>query len=131
MSKQREAFVDLAKNAKSVAYTVKLLAERMSVSAIAEHVGVSRQMVYKWMDGAIPEKDKLDELFKLERVIREEKYDVVLSVLQTHHDKLWEMTFRNDDLDWGGMDFIRLEQMDQLKVAIQLWKQHIKNREQE
>lgn len=116
---------------KSVAHTVKALTERMSVAALAERVGVSRQMVYKWMDGATPEKDKVNELFKLERVVSEEDYDVVLSVLQTHHDKLWKMTFRNDDLDWGGMDFIRLEQMDQLKVAIQLWKQHIKNREQE
>lgn len=54
-------------------------------------------------------------------------YDVVLDVLQKHHDKLWEMTKRNMQSEFLGMnimDDIRLEQMDQLKEAIKLWKEH-------
>ena len=49
----------------------------------------------------------------------EQEYDVVLDVLQKHHDKLWNMTKNNDQ--WGIMDHIRLEQMDQLKEAMRLW----------
>jgi hypothetical protein len=50
----------------------------------------------------------------------EQEYDVVLDVLQKHHDRLWALTKGNDE--WAMMDFIRLEQMDQLKHAMQLWK---------
>ena len=50
---------------------------------------------------------------------KEQEYDVVLDVLQKHHDKLWNMTKNNDQ--WGIMDHIRLEQMDQLKEAMRLW----------
>ena len=49
-------------------------------------------------------------------------YDVVLDVLQQHHDKLWNMTKANNE--WGIMDYIRLEQMHKLKEAMNLWKQH-------
>lgn len=55
----------------------------------------------------------------------DEDYDVVLDVLQKHHDKLWEMTRRNMQSEFIGMnimDDIRLEQMDQLKEAMKLWK---------
>lgn len=55
----------------------------------------------------------------------DEDYDVVLDVLQKHHDKLWEMTRRNMQSEFIGMnimDDIRLEQMDQLKEAMTLWK---------
>lgn len=47
-------------------------------------------------------------------------YDVVVDVLQKHHDKLWDMTKNKEE--WGVMDFIRLEQMQQLKDAIIIWK---------
>lgn len=50
----------------------------------------------------------------------EEKYDVVVDVLQKHHDKLWDMSKNKDD--WGIMDYIRLDQMSQIKEAIKLWK---------
>ena len=56
----------------------------------------------------------------------EEEYDVVLDVLQKHHDKLWEMTRRNMQSEYIGMnimDDIRLEQMDQLKQAMKLWRE--------
>jgi hypothetical protein len=55
----------------------------------------------------------------------EPEYDVVIDVLQKHHDKLWEMTKRNMNSEFIGMnimDDIRLSQMDELKAAIQLWK---------
>lgn len=50
----------------------------------------------------------------------EKEYDVVLDVLQKHYDKLWDMSKNKED--WGMMDFIRLDQMDQLKKAMTLWK---------
>jgi len=55
----------------------------------------------------------------------EPEYDVVIDVLQKHHDKLWEMTKRNMNSEFIGMnimDDIRLSQMDELKDAMQLWK---------
>ena len=58
----------------------------------------------------------------------DEDYDVVLDVLQKHHDKLWEMTRRNMQSEFIGMnimDDIRLEQMDQLKEAMKLWRDHV------
>lgn len=56
----------------------------------------------------------------------EKEYDVVLDVLQKHHDKLWDMTKRNMEsefLGMGIMDDIRLLQMDELKEAIRWWKE--------
>lgn len=52
----------------------------------------------------------------------DEDYDVVVDVLQKHHDALWNMSKDKDE--WGIMDHIRLDQMQQLKQAIKLWKQH-------
>lgn len=55
----------------------------------------------------------------------EEEYDVVLDVLQKHHDKLWEITKSNMTSEFLGMsimDDIRLEQMEQLKQAMKLWR---------
>ena len=50
-------------------------------------------------------------------------YDVVLDVLQKHRDKLWKMTQENMNADmFNGMDQIRLEQIDQLEKAMELWK---------
>lgn len=48
------------------------------------------------------------------------KYDVVVDVLQKHHDKLWNISKNIDH--WGVMDHIRLEQMTELESAILLWK---------
>lgn len=55
----------------------------------------------------------------------EQDYDVVLDTLQKHHDKLWSITKTNmtsEFLGMGIMDDIRLEQMEQLKEAMELWK---------
>lgn len=54
----------------------------------------------------------------------EEDYDVVADALQRHHDILWKMTQSNMNMDmFNIMDQIRLEQMDQLKKAIKMWKE--------
>ena len=58
--------------------------------------------------------------------MNEKEYDVVLDVLQKHHDKLWEMTKRNMESEYIGMgimDDIRLQQMDEIKEAIRWWKE--------
>ena len=55
----------------------------------------------------------------------EEKYDVVIDVLQKHYDKLWDMSKNKED--WGMMDFIRLEQMQKLKEAMKVWKKHLED----
>ena len=55
----------------------------------------------------------------------EPEYDVVIDVLQKHHDKLWDITKRNmnsEFLGMGIMDDIRLSQMDELKEAMKLWR---------
>ena len=54
----------------------------------------------------------------------DEEYDVVVSILQHEIDILWKMTEKNQD--WGMMDHIRLDHIDELKIAIQLWKEHKK-----
>ncbi len=51
-------------------------------------------------------------------------YDVVEDTLQKHYDRLWSMTKGKDE--WDIMDHIRLEQMQQLKDAIKLWKERKK-----
>jgi hypothetical protein len=59
----------------------------------------------------------------------EPEYDVVIDVLQKHHDKLWEMTKCNMNSEFIGMnimDDIRLSQMDELKKAIKLWTENKK-----
>ncbi len=55
----------------------------------------------------------------------EEQYDVVIDVLQKHHDKLWNMTRAQMDSEYGMslMDDIRFEQMEQLQQAIDMWKE--------
>lgn len=57
----------------------------------------------------------------------EQEFDVVIDVLQKHIDKLWEMTKRNMESEFIGMnimDDIRLKQIDELKEAINVWKAH-------
>ena len=54
-----------------------------------------------------------------------EDYDVVINTLQKQYDILWKMTERNMNSEFMGMgimDDIRLEQMTQLKEAIEMWK---------
>jgi len=52
----------------------------------------------------------------------EEKYDVVIDVLQKHRDKLWDMT--KGKSEWGIMDQIRMRQMEELKDAMEIWKKY-------
>jgi len=57
----------------------------------------------------------------------EETYDVVVDTLQKHHDKLMELTMQNmlsEFIGIGIMDSIRLEQCEELKEAIAVWKAH-------
>ena len=52
-------------------------------------------------------------------------YDVVINTLQKQYDILWKMTERNMNSEYIGMgimDDIRLDQMDQLKQAIEMWR---------
>ena len=54
-------------------------------------------------------------------------YDVVLDTLQKKHDTLMELTMQNmrsELLGIGIMDGIRLEQCEQLREAIEVWKAH-------
>jgi hypothetical protein len=57
----------------------------------------------------------------------DETYDVVLDALQKNHDSLMKITMQNmqsEFLGMGIMDGIRLEQCEQLKEAIEVWKAH-------
>ena len=52
-------------------------------------------------------------------------YDVVLDTLQKQRDILWKMTQQNMNADmFNIMDQIRLEQIDQLDKAMELWKEY-------
>lgn len=52
-----------------------------------------------------------------------EDYDVVIDTLQKQYDILWKMTERNMSSGMMNvMDDIRLDQMDQLKLAMNMWK---------
>ena len=52
----------------------------------------------------------------------EEEYDVVIETLQDRIDTLWKMCERNEQ--WGIMDHIRLEQIEELKNAQKMWKEN-------
>jgi hypothetical protein len=53
----------------------------------------------------------------------EEQYDVVLSTLREKRNLLWKMTESNMNHDlFNIMDQIRLEQIDQLDKAIEMWR---------
>ena len=53
----------------------------------------------------------------------EEQYDVVLSTLEEKRNLLWKMTESNMNMDMMNvMDDIRLEQIQQLDKAIEMWK---------
>jgi len=56
--------------------------------------------------------------------MNEDEYDVVIDILTKHRDKLWEMTRRNMQSEFIGMnimDDIRLAQIEQIDEAIKLW----------
>ena len=56
----------------------------------------------------------------------ESEYDVVSATLQEKRDKLWKLTQSNMNMDmFNIMDQIRLEQIDQLDKAMQMWKASI------
>lgn len=53
----------------------------------------------------------------------DDEYDVVVDTLQKKIDALWKMTQANMNTDMMNiMDDIRLEQIDQLKNAIVVWR---------
>lgn len=55
-------------------------------------------------------------------IVMEEDYDVVLDTLQKHRDILWKMTQQNMNSDmFNIMDEIRLEQIEQLEKAMEMW----------
>jgi hypothetical protein len=55
--------------------------------------------------------------------MNEEQYDVVLSTLEEKRNRLWKMTESNMNHDlFNIMDQIRLEQIQQLDKAMELWK---------
>jgi hypothetical protein len=52
-------------------------------------------------------------------------FDIVIHTLEEKRKSLWEMTKRNLNSEYIGlniMDDIRLEQIDQLDNAISMWK---------
>jgi len=52
-------------------------------------------------------------------------YDVVLDTLQKQRDILWKMTQQNMNADmFNIMDQIRLEQIDQLDKAMNMWEKN-------
>jgi hypothetical protein len=59
----------------------------------------------------------------IENTTEDQEYDVVLDTLQKHRNILWKMTQQNMNMDmFNIMDQIRLEQIDQLDKAMELWK---------
>lgn len=55
--------------------------------------------------------------------MNEDDYDVVLDTLQKQRDILWKMTESNMNHNlFNIMDQIRLEQIDQLDKAMEMWK---------
>ena len=58
-------------------------------------------------------------------MIHEQEFDVVIDALSDRIDALWKLTKSNMEHDmFNVMDQIRLEQIDQLREAIQLWEEH-------
>jgi hypothetical protein len=53
-----------------------------------------------------------------------DEFDIVIYTLQTKRQELWKLTQSNMNIDMMNiMDDIRLEQMDQLDKAIEVWKE--------
>lgn len=55
----------------------------------------------------------------------DEDYDVVIDVLSKHKDVLAKMS--SGERDWGIMDFIRMEQINQIEKAIKIWEDYKKD----
>jgi hypothetical protein len=56
--------------------------------------------------------------------MNEEEYDVVTDTLQKHWNVLNKMVQQNMNADmFNIMDQIRLEQMDELKKAMKMWRE--------
>jgi hypothetical protein len=56
-------------------------------------------------------------------------FDIVLHTLQEKRDVLWKMTERNmrsEIIGMGIMDDIRLNQIEQLDIAMKMWRERIK-----
>jgi hypothetical protein len=56
-------------------------------------------------------------------------FDIVLHTLQEKRDVLWKMTERNmrsEIIGMGIMDDIRLSQIEQLDIAMKMWRERIK-----
>jgi hypothetical protein len=56
-------------------------------------------------------------------------FDIVLHTLQEKRDVLWKMTERNmrsEFIGMGIMDDIRLSQIEQLDIAMKMWRERIK-----
>jgi len=61
----------------------------------------------------------------MKEITDEEEYDVVADTLQKQIDVLWKMTERNMNHDmFNIMDQIRLEQINELKSAMKIWREH-------
>lgn len=63
--------------------------------------------------------------------MNDDRFDVVLDVLQKHHDKLMNMTMANMNSEFIGlniMDDIRLNQIEELKEAMRIWNKHKETR---
>jgi hypothetical protein len=66
----------------------------------------------------------------MEEKTMSDDYDVVLHTLQEKRDKLWNMTERNMNSEYIGMDImddIRLSQIRQLDIAMRMWKERLDN----
>lgn len=57
-----------------------------------------------------------------------DEYCVVTDVLTKHINVLWDMSKNKDE--WGIMDHIRLEQIQQMKECITMWNQHREQRDE-
>jgi hypothetical protein len=56
-------------------------------------------------------------------------FDIVLHTLQEKRDVLWKMTERNmrsEFIGMGIMDDIRLSQIEQLDIAMKMWRERTK-----
>ena len=85
-----------------------------------QFIGYKRRVVCRECDSA-----KLPHMSNTNNPVdfpEQPAYDVVIDVLQKHHDILWDMSKNKEE--WGIMDHIRLEQMQRLKLAIKVWKEY-------
>ena len=53
----------------------------------------------------------------------EPDYDVVVDTLQKQIDVLWNM-IKHNEMMWGIIDHLRMDQIDRLTAAIKVWKEY-------